>query len=140
MANNPSSTHRYVPSGFFMRRVVNPITVWLGGPTLIVLGRRSGREISTPVPPFEHQGARYFVGGGGETNWARNLRAAGQGEFRQGRSHEKFRAVELHGDEHDRIVAAYRERMGWRVREFFTALPNLADHPVFRIEPIEPVS
>jgi hypothetical protein len=25
--------------------------------------------------------------------------------------------------------------MGWRAREFFTALPDPADHPVFRIEP-----
>jgi hypothetical protein len=63
----------------------------------------------------------------------RNLRAAGQGELRRGRTHEPFRAVEVQGDEHDRVVAAYRERMGWRAREFFTALPDPADHPVFRI-------
>ncbi len=37
--------------------------------------------------------------------------------------------------EHDRVVTAYREHMGWRAREFFTALPDPADHPVFRVEP-----
>jgi hypothetical protein len=42
----------------------------------------------------------------------------------------------VEGDEHDRVVAAYRDHMGWRARSFFAALPDLADHSVFRIEPI----
>ena len=25
--------------------------------------------------------------------------------------------------------------MGWQAREFFTALPDAADHPVFRVDP-----
>ena len=124
----------YVPSRFFMSHVVNPITLLLGGPTLTVRGRRSGRSIRTPVPTLEFEGARYLVSGGGETHWVRNLRAAGQGELRRGRTHEAFQAVEIEGDEHDRVVAAYREHMGWRAREFFGALPDPADHPVFRVE------
>ena len=67
----------YVPSGVVMRRIVNPITVLLGGPTLVVPGRRSGRPIATPVPAFPFEGDRYLVAGGGETHWVRNLRAAG---------------------------------------------------------------
>jgi len=129
--------HPYVPSGFFMSHVVNPITLRLGGPTLTVAGRRTGRPISTPVPPFAYEDARYLVSGGGETHWVRNLRAAGQGELRRGRTREAFRAVEVYGDEHDRIVAAYREHMGLRARSFFTALPDPGDHAVFRIEPVE---
>ena len=88
-----------------MSHVVNPITVRLGGPTLTVVGRRSGRPISTPVPPLVYQGARYLVAGGGQTHWVRNLRAAGRGELGRGRSREAFRGVEVHGEEHDRIVA-----------------------------------
>jgi len=130
----------YVPSGFFMSHVVNPLTTWLGGPTLTVVGRRSGRPISTPVPPFAYQTTRYLVSGGGETDWVRNLRTAGQGELRKGRMREAFRAVEVRGDEHDQIVAAYRARMGWRARNFFAALPDPADHPVFRIEPLGPTN
>ena len=129
-----SGPRPYGPFRFFMRRVVNPITLWLGGPTLTVRGRRSGRPVRTPVPTLEVAGARYLVSGGGETHWVRNLRAAGQGELRRGRTLEPFRAVEVGGDEHDRVVAAYREHMGWRAREFFAALPDPADHPVFRVE------
>src|SRR5579859_7808735 len=132
MQNSP----RYVPGGFFMNRVVNPITVWLGGPTLIVRGPKSGRPISVPVPPFEYGGVRYFVGSRGETNWVRNLRAAGQAEFRQGRTRESFRPTELHGADHDRVLSAYRVSLGRRVAHFFEVLPNLADHPVFRMDVI----
>src|SRR5665811_2469849 len=88
----------YVPSRFFMSRVVNPITLRLGGPTLTVRGRRTGRSVRTPVPTLEVEGARYLVSGGGETHWVRNLRAAGGGELRKGRTHEPFRAVEVQGE------------------------------------------
>ncbi len=80
-----------VSSRFFVSHVVNPITLWLGGPTLTVRGRRTGRPIRTPVPTLEVGGARYLVSGGGETHWVRNLRAAGQGELRRGRTREAFR-------------------------------------------------
>jgi len=134
-SSDPSNPRPYIRSGFLMSRVINPITLAVGGPTLIVRGRRSGRPIRTPVPPFPFEGARYLVSGGGETHWVRNLRAAGQGELRRGRTRETFQAVEVQGDEQRRVVTAYRERMGWRAREFFAALPDPADHPVFRIEP-----
>jgi len=132
-----NETGRYVPSGFVMRRIVNPITILLGGPTLTVRGRLTGRSIRTPVPTFEFEGGRYLVSGGGETHWVRNLRAAGIGELRAGRARETFRAVEIRGGEHDRIVTAYRVRMGRRASQFFTSLPEAVDHPVFRVEPIK---
>ena len=137
MSEIDTRARAYVPSPLVMRRVVNPITVWLGGPTLTVRGRRTGRPIRTPVPALDFEGVRYLVSGGGETHWVRNLRAAGEGELRRGRTREPFHAVEVHGAEHDRVVDAYRHRMGWRAREFFAALPDPADHPVFRIEPFE---
>jgi len=136
MTGNGATPRPYVRSRFVMSHLVNPVTLLLGGPTLTVLGRRSGRPIRTPVPTLTFEGARYLVAGGGETHWVRNLRAAGRGELRRGRTHEPFRAVEVHGDEHDRVVAAYRAKMGWRAREFFATLPDPADHPVFRVEPL----
>jgi deazaflavin-dependent oxidoreductase (nitroreductase family) len=126
---------RYVPPGFVMARIVNPILKLIGAPQLTVAGRRTGRPITIPLPPFEYEGARYLVGGGGETHWVRNLRAAGGGRLDMGRRHQEFRAIELQGDKRDRIVAAYRVALGRRAKTYFAALPNVADHPVFRVEP-----
>ncbi len=134
MATTSSGTPRYVRPGFFMAHVVNPIVKFIGAPALTVRGRRSGRSITVPLAPFDHQGVRYLVGGRGETQWVRNLRAAGRGLLRyHGRT--AFRAVELQGGERDRIVVAYRDQMGRRASELFKALPDLADHPVFRVDP-----
>ncbi len=94
MSKNETNPRPYVPSGFFMTHVVNPITLRLSSPTLTVVGRRTGRPISTPVPPFEYEATRYLVSGGGETDWVRNLRAASQGELRKGRTRDTFHAVE----------------------------------------------
>jgi deazaflavin-dependent oxidoreductase (nitroreductase family) len=103
-----------------------------------VRGRRTGRPISTPLAPFDYQGVRYLVGGGGETHWVRNLRTAGKGRLRMGNARQDFRAIELQGLERDRIVTAYHQFMGRRVQRYFAALPELADHPVFRVEPMGP--
>jgi len=135
MTEHTTATHGYLPPSFLMRHLVNPLTAALGGPTLVVRGRRSGRLVRTVVPPFVEDGVRYLVAGGGETQWVRNLRVAGSGELWRGRRHERFQATELHGDEQVRVVTAYRRRLGRRAGPFFTAMPDPADHPVFRLEP-----
>lgn len=134
MAVGKTEAPRYVQPGFFMAHVVNPVVRVLGAPTLTVRGRRSGLPIATPLNPFDFEGARYLVGGGGNAHWVRNLRAAGQGQLRMGGKHQDFRAVEIQGAERDRIVTAYREFMGRRSQTYFAALPKPADHPVFRVE------
>ena len=133
--NTNTTASPYVPPDFFMARVVNPVLRFIGAPTLTVRGRRSGLPITTPLAPFDYEGARYLVGGGGETYWVRNLWAAGQGELRMRGTHQDFRAVELQGDQRDRVVAAYRDFMGRRSQQYFAKLPSPADHPVFRVEP-----
>ena len=135
MATTNTATPSYVRPGFFMAHVVNPIVKFIGAPALIVRGRRSGRSITIPLAPFDYQGSRYLVGGRGETQWVRNLRAAGRGQLRYHGAPKAFRAIELQGGERDRIVVAYRDLMGRRASELFRALPDLADHPVFRVEP-----
>jgi deazaflavin-dependent oxidoreductase (nitroreductase family) len=95
MTAKESGPRPYVPSRFFMSRVVNPITLWLGGPTLTVRGRRTGRPIRTPVPTLEVDGARYLVSGGGDTHWVRNLRAAGEGELGAGSTSHSERSRSL---------------------------------------------
>ena len=90
-----------------------------------------------PVIPVEHGGARYLVSTRGEANWVRNLRAAGgRGQLAgQGRSSEAFVATELPVEQRPAIIAAYRPTAGKSVEKYFKALPDPADHPVFRFAP-----
>jgi hypothetical protein len=89
---------------------------------------------------LSHEGNRYLVAPRGETQWARNLRVAGEGELRRGRRVETFRAVEVPAAERAPIVEAYLERFGGQpgVRALFAELPDPADHPAFRLEPSAP--
>ena len=130
---------RYVRSGFVMTHLVNPIVERLGGTLVLsVPGRRTGKPTRVPLGrPFDFEGERYLVSGGGQTNWARNLRAAGRGEFRLYGVTQPFQAFEIEpGPEHDRIVAAYRQAQGRTVNAFFEQIPNPAEHVVFRVQPV----
>jgi deazaflavin-dependent oxidoreductase (nitroreductase family) len=120
-----------------MAHLINPIVQRLGGTlVLIVPGRQTSQPRTVPLGrPFEVDGVRYLVAGGGETQWVRNLRAAGRGQLRLHGVTTPFRAVEIDGPERDRIVAAYRAKQGRTVEAFFRQLPEPADHPVFRVEP-----
>lgn len=121
-----------------MRRVVNPIMVRLGRTTVLtVRGRKSGALLQVPIgAPLEFEGARYLVSGRGNTQWMRNLRAAGCGSLRSKGRIEEFRAVEIVGAERDRIVAAYRDELGKMGDRYFREIPKPSDHPVFRIDPL----
>ncbi len=127
----------YVHPGFFLGKVVNPITVALGRKTVLcVRGRKSGKLIKVPMdPPFEWDGARYLVSPRGDTHWVRNLRAAGEADLRTRRGLEHICAVELHGAEHDAVVTTYASTITCNCRRSMQQLPDPADHPVFRIEP-----
>jgi len=72
---------------------------------------------------------------GGVTDWARNLRAAGRGGLRHKGHSDAFTAIEVDGNERDRVIAAYLAKMG-PIRRDFGRRPDAADHPVFRVEPI----
>jgi len=81
----------YRKSGFFNNRIVNPLMAALGlAPALTVRGRASGRRYTMPVLPLDYEGKRYLVAPRGNTHWARNLRAVGEGELRVGRKTTHF--------------------------------------------------
>ena len=109
---------------------------------LRVHGRRTGRLRSTPVLVLRRGGRRYLVAPRGDTDWVRNLRAAGWGELTRGGRVERVRAAEVTGEERALVVSAYAHRFGWLTGRFF-GLPRgfrLEDarrtahrHPTFRL-------
>jgi deazaflavin-dependent oxidoreductase (nitroreductase family) len=127
---------RYLKPGFVLSRVVNPLLMTFRlVPTLAVRGRTSGEWRTVPVNVLELDGARYLVAPRGDTQWVQNVRAAGSGELRiKGRT-EAFVATEVSDAEKQPIVDAYLARWGSQVKSQFEQLPDLSDHPVFRIQP-----
>jgi deazaflavin-dependent oxidoreductase (nitroreductase family) len=126
---------RYLRPGWLTSRVLNPLLMRLGMiPILAVRGRTSGEWRTVPVNVLELERQRYLVAPRGDTQWVRNLRATGRGELRRRGRIEAFRATEIPDNEKPRVIDAYLARWGYQVRSYFKALPNPADHPVFRIE------
>jgi len=69
------------------------------GPVVLeVRGRRTGRLRRTPVTPMVVDGRRYVVGGIPGSDWAANVRAAGEATLHVGRRAERVRMVELPSD------------------------------------------
>lgn len=127
----------YLKPNAFVKNVFNPIAkkFGMGGANeLVVKRRQSGAEQSIPVIPCELDGTRYIVSTRGESDWVRNMRAAGGGELRGKGGSERFTAAEVPVAERGPIIAQYREVAGKTVTTYWDKLPDDADHPVFRIE------
>ena len=126
---------RYLKPGWLTSRVLNPLLMRVGMiPILAVRGRTSGEWRTVPVNVLELDGQRYLIAPRGDTQWVRNLRATGRGELRRRGHVESFRATEIADNEKPRVIEAYLARWSYQVKGYFKALPNPADHPVFRIE------
>ncbi|MEN2740470.1 nitroreductase/quinone reductase family protein [Microbacterium sp. X-17] len=119
-----------------------------GSRVLAVRGRASGEWRTTPVNPLVVAGERYLVAPRGETQWVRNLRAAGgRGELRKGRSAEAFSAVEILDAEKPPILREYLRVWAWEVGRFFEGVDKASSEaklleiapgfPVFRLAPAE---
>jgi deazaflavin-dependent oxidoreductase (nitroreductase family) len=116
----------------------------LGSRVLEVKGRSSGQPRRTPVNLLDFEGERYLVAPRGETQWARNLRASGEGRLLVGKRSENFTATELGDDQKAPVLRAYLMRWKFEVGAFFDGVgPNSSDdellaaapkHPVFRLD------
>jgi deazaflavin-dependent oxidoreductase (nitroreductase family) len=116
-----------------------------GSRVLAVRGRKSGEWRTTPVNPLRIDGTRYLVAPRGNTQWVRNLRAAGAGELRIGRRAEPFSATEVADEDKPAILRAYLKRWKFEVGVFFDGVDAKAPegklreiapgYPIFRIEP-----
>ena len=89
---------RYLKPPWMQRKVGNRIAP-LFRPSLIsklsVPGRRTGRWQTVPVAVLEHGGERYLVSYRGESDWARNLRAAGGGRLTSRGDSEVISVIEV---------------------------------------------
>lgn len=126
---------QYLKPPRFVSRYLNPLLMKLGlASTLAVRGRTSGQWRTVPVNLLVLDGRGYLVSARGETDWVQNLRAAGGGEIRRGSRVQPFTASEIPNDQKPPIIQAYLDRWGYQVKAYFNALPDPADHPVFRLE------
>ena len=83
------------------RRVLKAGALMGPNALITVRGRKSGLPRTTPVALVEINGRRWVIGTFGDTNWVRNLRAAGEATVSVGRRREDMKAAELVGE--DRI-------------------------------------
>lgn len=111
-----------------------------GSRELRVRGRSSGEWRATPVNPLTLDGVTYLVAPRGNTQWVRNLRAAGAGELARGRSSRPFRATELPDDSKPVVLRAYLRRWRFEVGVFFDGVgPEATDAELRAIAPGYPV-
>lgn len=111
-----------------------------GSRILGVRGRTSGEWRTVPVNLLMQNGVPYLVAPRGETQWVRNLRAAGSGELRLGRRREAFRAEELRDEDKPPVLRAYLRKWAFEVKAFFEgAGPEASDAELLRIAPRYPV-
>jgi len=97
----------------------------------------AGRSRTVPVIPVNVEGVRYLVSPYGESDWVRNLRAAGKAELAGKGGAETVRATEVMVQDRPTIIAIYRKTSGRTVDPCFAKLPDPADHPVFRIDAVD---
>jgi deazaflavin-dependent oxidoreductase (nitroreductase family) len=127
----------YIRPPWFVQKVFNPLAMMTGmsgAATLAIRGRTSGAVRKVPVIPVEVDGAKYIVSTRGESEWVRNLRAAGEAELTRKGQTERVRATEVPAAERGPIIEAYRKVAGKTVEPYWKSLPDAADHPVFRVE------
>lgn len=134
----------YIPPTWFDRRLVGSIPLLArlmsaatGDVVLKISGRQSGTTRTTMARPLTFGGKRYLVAIRGETQWARNLRAAGQAVVEEKGRPSQIRATEVFGDERKAVVEAFLASTKYpETRRILSeVLPHPTQHPVFRIEP-----
>jgi len=115
------------------------VSIW-GSRLLYVRGRTTGEWRSNPVNVLTHDGNRYLVAPRGQTQWVRNLRAAGGGELRVGGRVERFTAAELANEQKPEVLRAYLKRWKFEVGIFFEGVnADAPDAKLLEIAPGYPV-
>jgi deazaflavin-dependent oxidoreductase (nitroreductase family) len=130
----------YLKPPWMQRHVGNRLAPLFGRSVvsrLSVRGRRTGQWRTVPVAVLEHEGERYLVSYRGLSDWALNLRASPDCRLTSRGRTEDLTAEEVPEAERPPLMAAYGQKYNGMptVSSVLTALPDPADHPVFRIRP-----
>ncbi len=147
-------TRHYKQPDWFTRHIANPLVMALtrsglsirGSRVLEVPGRKTGQPRRVPVNPLQLHDATYLVAPRGETEWVRNVRAAGgRLTLIEGRRRRGFTAVEMADGDKPELLRQYLVRWKAETGIFFDGVgPDSTDeqlaaiagrHPVFRLEP-----
>ena len=102
---------------------------------LVVRGRKTGKEYSTPVDVLDLRGRRFLVAGRGATQWVRNVLASGEVTLRKGLHAKSLAAVSVPDDEKPEILKAYLERFRLTVSRYFPVPPG---SPAEAFRPLAP--
>jgi deazaflavin-dependent oxidoreductase (nitroreductase family) len=103
--------------------------------TLEVARRNAVDPQRVPVIPLEHDGSLFIVSTRGESDWVRNVRAAGKVRLGQKGNFDTYAATEVPVEARPAIVAAYRKKAGREVNGYWKKLPGDTDHPTFELTP-----
>lgn len=137
------------PSGF-TQFINNTVMRFLSGTgllprkmvTLEVNGRRSGAARRSVLNVVEHDGQRYLVAPRGNTEWVRNVKAAGGEAVLKRRSDEAVRLEEVPAEQRAPIIQTYLKQNAMATKSHFGIEPDAplpeferiaSQHPVFRI-------
>jgi deazaflavin-dependent oxidoreductase (nitroreductase family) len=107
---------------------------------LTVRGRRTGRRLTTPVAPVEHDDRRWVVAPFGEVDWVRNARAAGEVELRRGDDVHSYAIEEVAPADAVPVLRDYLSMPTARyVRGYFEVTPTSSDEAIAAEAPRHPV-
>ena len=129
----------YLKPPWFTAKVFNKIAMATGvsgSETLTVTARTSGQEQKIPVITVDVDDVRYLVSTRGESQWVKNVRANAVVILDTKVGAARFTAAEVPVADRPPVLQAYRVKAGKTVDGYFAKLPDPADHPVFRLDPV----
>ncbi|OBF73971.1 hypothetical protein A5750_14080 [Mycobacterium sp. 852002-51613_SCH5001154] len=140
------STRYEEPSGVV--RAANAVIRWLaemgvsiaGTHALRVRGRKSGKTRAVVINLLTVDGVDYLVSPRGNTQWARNVRAAGVVETGPRWRRHRARVSEVADAAKTELLRRYLERWYWQVKDYVAGLtPDSTDEEFRAVAPTIPV-
>ena len=117
------------------RRMAMVVPLWDVHTLRVTRRQNDGQVQDVPVIPVRVDGQLYVVSTRGESDWVRNIRAAGRVRLGQKGTFVEYVCTEVPVAEREPVITAYRTKAGREVEQYWKKLPDPADHPLFRLTP-----